>query len=170
MVSRPVKPRARRMALMVASVPELTKRTSSMDGMSSIDAPREPRLELGRGAEAQAVGGDSLHRFDDLRMRVAQDHRTPGADVVDEAAAVRRRRRRRPRAFLKKIGSPPTPRNARTGELTPPGMYLQASWIQAHRLLHCYDAPCAVRRGKLSRTSNPPPARCRPWPSRHAPS
>src|ERR1700722_12793318 len=32
-----------------------------------------------------------------------------------------------PAAFLKKIGSPPTPRKARTGELTPPGMYLQAS-------------------------------------------
>src|SRR5271169_6867032 len=35
---------------------------------------------------------------------------------------------RAPAAFLKKMGSPPTPRNARTGELTPPGMYLQASW------------------------------------------
>src|SRR5277367_4981676 len=32
-----------------------------------------------------------------------------------------------PAAFLKNIGSPPTPRKARTGELTPPGMYLQAS-------------------------------------------
>ncbi len=32
-----------------------------------------------------------------------------------------------PAARLKKIGSPPTPRNARTGEFTPPGMYLQAS-------------------------------------------
>jgi hypothetical protein len=36
MVSRPVKPRAKRMALMVASVPEFTKRTSSMDGMSRV--------------------------------------------------------------------------------------------------------------------------------------
>src|ERR1700738_629556 len=32
-----------------------------------------------------------------------------------------------PDAFLKNTGSPPTPRKARTGELTPPGMYLQAS-------------------------------------------
>ncbi len=31
-----VKPRARRIALMVASVPELTMRTSSMDGTSSM--------------------------------------------------------------------------------------------------------------------------------------
>ena len=32
-----------------------------------------------------------------------------------------------PLARAKKIGSPPTPRNARTGEFTPPGMTLQAS-------------------------------------------
>ena len=39
-------------------------------------------------------------------------------------------KRARPAACLKKIGSPPTPRNARTGEFTPPGMYLQASWYR----------------------------------------
>ena len=33
-VSRPVKPRASRIALIVASVPELTIRTSSIDGIS----------------------------------------------------------------------------------------------------------------------------------------
>ena len=83
---------------MVASVPELTKRTSSMDGMSSIDAAREPGLEFGRRAEGQAVGGDLLHGLDHLRVRVAQDHRTPGADVVDEAASIGGRHdgRRRP--------------------------------------------------------------------------
>src|SRR5512145_515860 len=35
---------------------------------------------------------------------------------------------REPLARAKNTGSPPTPRNARTGEFTPPGMYLQASW------------------------------------------
>ena len=35
---------------------------------------------------------------------------------------------REPLARAKKMGSPPTPRKARTGEFTPPGMYLQASW------------------------------------------
>ena len=78
------------MALMVASVPELTKRTSSMAGHEFDDAPRKPGLQFRRGAEAQAVGGDSLHGFDDPRVRVAQDHRTPGADEVDEAAIIRR--------------------------------------------------------------------------------
>ena len=91
------------------------------------DAARQLRFEFGRRAEGQAVGGDRLHGFDHLRVRVAQDHRPPGSDVVDEAASVGRGQRMRPAAFLKKIGSPPTPRKARTGELTPPGMYLQAS-------------------------------------------
>ena len=35
MASRPVKPRASRIALIVASVPELTKRTISTEGSSS---------------------------------------------------------------------------------------------------------------------------------------
>ena len=34
-IGRPVYPRARRMALIVASVPELTSRTFSIDGMAS---------------------------------------------------------------------------------------------------------------------------------------
>ena len=36
MLSRPVKPRARRMALIDASVPELTMRTISMDGTAAM--------------------------------------------------------------------------------------------------------------------------------------
>jgi hypothetical protein len=91
MVSRPVKPRARRIALMVASVPELTKRTNSIDGMSSITR-RASGLELGGRAEGEAVGRDALHRRDDLAGARGRDHRTPGADVVDEAAAVGGRR------------------------------------------------------------------------------
>src|SRR5208283_3306637 len=52
-----------------------------------------------------------------------------------------------PDAFLKKIGSPPTPRNARTGEFTPPGMYLQASWNRlVTSISHAqYDLETAVR-------------------------
>ena len=52
-------------------------------------AARQLRLELGRCAEGQAVGGDALYRRDHVRVRVTQDHRTPGADVVDEPASVR---------------------------------------------------------------------------------
>jgi hypothetical protein len=63
---------------MVASVPELTKRTSS----------RQRRFEFGGRAEAQAVRGGLLHGFDHVWMRVTEDHRTPGTDVIDEAPAV----------------------------------------------------------------------------------
>ena len=49
MVSRPVKPRARRIALIVASVPELTKRTSSIEGMSSMTR-RASRVSSSVGA------------------------------------------------------------------------------------------------------------------------
>src|SRR5580658_9328836 len=42
-----------------------------------------------------------------------------------------------PAARLKKMGSPPTLRNARTGELTPPGIYLQAS---SYRLVKSHSS------------------------------
>ena len=46
---------------MVASVPELTMRTSSIDGISFADPLREPRFDLRRRAERQAERGALLH-------------------------------------------------------------------------------------------------------------
>ena len=43
---------------------------------------------FGRSAKTGAARGGFLHRRDHLRMRVPQDHRSPGADVVDVAIAV----------------------------------------------------------------------------------
>ena len=43
---------------------------------------------LGGGAEREAVQCGFLHRFEHSRMAVAQDHRAPGADVVDVFLAV----------------------------------------------------------------------------------
>src|ERR1700722_20844487 len=61
-----------------------------LDGRHEFDdAPRQLRFERRRGAEAQAVGGNFLYRLDDLRMSVTQNHRAPGADVVDVAAIAR---------------------------------------------------------------------------------
>jgi len=65
-------------------------------------------------------------------------------------------------ARAKKIGSPPTPRKARTGELTPPGMYLQASVNRLKDALRrvaakavVYQAPappaCVEHRAPLAR-------------------
>src|SRR5260370_775338 len=52
--------------------------------------PREPRLQFGGRAEAQAVSGDLLHGFDDQRMRVPEDHWAPGTDEIDVAPIIRR--------------------------------------------------------------------------------
>ena len=45
-------------------------------------------LGLGRRAEARAAASGRFDRGDDGRMRVAEDQRPPGADVVDVAVAV----------------------------------------------------------------------------------
>ncbi len=52
------------------------------------DAVGHDRLQLGRGAEGEALLDALLHGRDDLRMGVAEDHGAPGADVVDIALAV----------------------------------------------------------------------------------
>ena len=55
-------------------------------------------------------------------MRVAEDRRAPRLHVVEVLAAVGVDEVRAVRARATKNGSPPTEPNARTGELTPPGM------------------------------------------------
>ncbi len=66
-----------------------THEAHQFQGRHELDhAARELRLEFSRRAEGKAVGGDLLDGLDHLRMRMAQDHRTPGADVIDEAASI----------------------------------------------------------------------------------
>ena len=110
-IGRPVYPRARRMALIVASVPELTSRTFSTEGTASMISSASSVSGQGRGAVARAAADGGLQGGDDRRMAMAEDHRAPGADVVEVAVAVdieqlapcaasekigSRRRRRRP--------------------------------------------------------------------------
>ncbi len=47
-----------------------------------------PRFERTGRSEAESMFGGLLHGVDDGRVRVAEDHRTPGPDIVDEAAAI----------------------------------------------------------------------------------
>ena len=62
---------------MVASVPELTKRTSSIEGTSSVTR-RASCVSSSVGAPNDRPSRrDALHRGDHLRMRVAEDHRAP---------------------------------------------------------------------------------------------
>ena len=109
-------------ALIAASVPELTSRTISIDGHARRDRLRQLDLELGRRAVARAP-----------RAPPRRSPRPPPA-ARGRGSAVPRSRRSRctmrpstsrmrapsPRAM--NSGSPPTPRNARTGLFTPPGM------------------------------------------------
>ena len=94
----------------------LDRRHARADRFGELDLTRRRR------AERRAVGRRPLHRLDDRRIGVAEDRRAPRLHVVEVRRGRRCRRctRRAPRAT--KNGSPPTEPNARTGELTPPGM------------------------------------------------
>jgi hypothetical protein len=59
-------------------------------GHERLDEPRHRDLERVRDAETRAVVGGGLHGGDDLRMRVPEDGRPPGADVVNQLVAVHR--------------------------------------------------------------------------------
>ena len=87
-LARPVKPRASRIALMVASVPELTIRSRSTGATRSMISAASSVSDGVGAPKRQPVGGDPLHRLDDGRVGVAEDHRPPRADQVDVAVAV----------------------------------------------------------------------------------
>ena len=76
------------MALIVASVPELTSRTFSIDGTASIISSASSFSAKRGRAEAGAPAQGRLQGRHDGRVTVAEDHRSPGADVVEVAVAV----------------------------------------------------------------------------------
>jgi hypothetical protein len=76
------------MALIVASVPELTRRTISSERQHFAQQFGHLDLAFGRRTEGQSLQRRLLHRGDHFRMRVAEDQRPPGADIVDVALAV----------------------------------------------------------------------------------
>ena len=86
--SRLVKPRATRSALMVASVPELTRRTISMEGNISRTVSASS-ISCSVGAPKLVPRVHAWFRASRIdRVAVAEDERTPGADVVDVFVAV----------------------------------------------------------------------------------
>ena len=67
----------------MASVPELTSRTISIDGTAcTIISASSISPAVGAPNEKPARGG-LLHRLDDVTVPVPEDHRPPGADTVD---------------------------------------------------------------------------------------
>ena len=86
--SRPVAARATRTALIAASVPELTKRTRSIDGISArTRSPSSTSSGLGapKLVPRRAAARERLHQ---PARRVAVDERPPRHHVVDERVAV----------------------------------------------------------------------------------
>ena len=87
-LSRRVNPRASRMALMHASVPELVMRTFCTLGTSAQISFAIVDFKRIGNAEAGAVVGGGLDGGNDFRMRVAENRRPPGADVINVFVAV----------------------------------------------------------------------------------
>src|SRR5690606_19082173 len=145
-LARPVKPRARRIADIVASVPELTSRTFSAGVRATISsasstspgvgAPYDvPRPAASRTASTTA--GCACPRIIGPQEHTRSTYSLPSASV-----------RYGPRADAMKRGVPPTAPNARTGELTPPGTSAAAR-----------SNNCCERSKPVTRTSQPlPPA------------
>ena len=73
---------------MVASVPELTKRTISMLGTNSVTSLASS-TSCGQGApKLVPLAAVSCKRLDHARVGVAQNQRSPGQHVVDVAIVV----------------------------------------------------------------------------------
>ena len=73
---------------MVASVPEFTSRTISMEGIICADRFGEFDLLFGGRAEAGAARDGVVQGVEDDGMPMAQNERSPGTDVVDVFVAV----------------------------------------------------------------------------------
>ena len=85
---RPVNPRASLTALIAASVPEETRRTSSMEGTASTISSASSTSRSVGGAERGPFGRRRLYRRDDLGVCVAEDERPPGHDPVEITTAL----------------------------------------------------------------------------------
>ena len=120
---RPVKPRATRMAVIVASVPLLTQAHLLDSSARARRSPRRaaPRARSARRSEVPSTGR-RLHRFDDRRVGVAEDDRAVALHEVDVARALDVPHVARPRRGRRSTACRRRERNARTGEFTPPGI------------------------------------------------
>ena len=87
-LSRPVAARATRIALIAASVPELTKRTRSIDGISIATRCAELGLESVGAPKLVPRRPRQLSAFNSPLRRVAVDERSPRHHVVDVGVAV----------------------------------------------------------------------------------
>src|SRR3954451_5035683 len=139
---RPVIPPARRIALIVASVPELTSRTcstgatramisSASSTSAGVGAPNESPLPAAERT-ASTTAGCACPRIIGPHELTRSTSRLPSASVSQQ-----------PLAEVMNRGVPPTALNALTGEFTPPGIAERA------RSNSCSEATVAVVIGVL---------------------
>ena len=128
-LSRPVAPRARRSALMTASVPEFTMRTISTPGSMRHHFLRHFDFEAGRRTERQTADHAVVHGFQNVGMAVAEDHRPPRTHVVDVLQTVRVLDMWLPSALDDEAWRARRPhRKARTGRIDPARQHLAAAF------------------------------------------
>ena len=96
-------------------------RTISMDGTASMISSANARLRFRRGAERGAAADGLFDGLDNARMGVAENERSPGADVIEILVAVDVVEIRPFAAGDEERLTADAPK-ARAGLLTPPGM------------------------------------------------
>src|SRR5260221_6337065 len=115
--------------------------------MGCAPPPCQGGLQFSGRAKGQAVGGHGLHGGDHLRMRVSQNHRTPGSDIVDVTPPVggddRRARRLLDKNGLAAHAAKRTDRRIDAARNVLAGLLVQAQ----------HQSP------RLKMTSRPPPFR-----------
>ena len=156
MRSRPVNPRARRMQLIVASVPLLHILTFCTDGTHSqiVRAiSTSHMLGIPKLRPSFAVSCTVCTRTCGACPRIA------GPQVPTESISERPSTSsiRHPFARRTKNGSPPTLRNARTGLFTPPGMYCFARAKSLEEMDMCPVVSPLNRQARLESSRGLPP-------------
>ena len=121
---------------MVASVPELTIRSISIWGMMALTFCAI-NVSISVGApKAQAIVESLMDLRNHLRVAMTDNHRSPGADVIDVALIVFVDQIGAAALFKKRLGCRRLAEKRGTGELTPPGRTcLAASKSDAERLM-----------------------------------
>ncbi len=140
-LSRLVKPRARRSADIVDSVPDDTARTISIDGTASrsvsanftsisVGAPNVVPIDI-VSAMVSRISRCVWPRISGPQLPIRSMYLLPSASMMYA-----------PSPWTTKIGSAPTERHARTGELTPPGITACArskmAWLRSVDIARTY--------------------------------
>ena len=148
MSSRPVAARATRIALIVASVPELAKRTFSSRKRRHSSSANSTMSSVG-AAKCVPVRRRARDRLDDLRVGVPDDHAAEAAVRVDVLVAVDVPH---PCALSRRAGRSGYGSPAWNDDPTPCGRLSQRALVQRLRLRRAVEEPPRLRVRDLLRS------------------